>query len=588
MHEVVYDPLERYAKEFEQNFYQVVDDTFQQLEQQSGVDRKANQKLCLKIKKLEADKEKLESKTSFNRGLRSVLVFIVVAIIIWIFCSYNNLQAFTSCHLLGTSVCIILLAVIFGYLNPRINDLDGHIKSLDKAIEGLTQKAWEQMKPLNDLYDWGITTRMIQQVVPKLEFDNYVHEGRLSELINDFGLADLPETQSVVAAQSGEINGNPFVVAQLLSQEWGTQTYYGTKVITWRVPVRGADGEVVYVTRTQTLTASYDAPIPTYLTHCCLIYGNAAAPNLSFLRTPSKHSGDDKDGFFDNLRKKRDMKRLTKFSQNLKDDSQYTLMSNRNFELFFETMNRTDEREYRLLFTPLAQEQMLNLINDRSIGYGDDFTFRKQFKINVISADHLDSQELDTSPARYHDFDIVRAEATFKRFNCAYFKALYFAFAPLLAIPLYQQMKPLRKIYDGYEKQSSNWELETLLNHYGDSYFKGPSFETQSILKAQMAQRYGRDGMVSITAHGFYSEERVTMVSMFGGDGNMHQVPVHWKEYLPISNTSSMMVREYEDQEFADNNQTVADDFCDKISKFAGEELLNRRNILSGIMRNMY
>ena len=202
MHEVVYDPLERYAKEFEQNFYQVVDDTFQQLEQQSGVDRKANQKLCLKIKKLEADKEKLESKTSFNRGLRSVLVFIVVAIIIWIFCSYNNLQAFTSCHLLGTSVCIILLAVIFGYLNPRINDLDGHIKSLDKAIEGLTQKAWEQMKPLNDLYDWGITTRMIQQVVPKLEFDNYVHEGRLSELINDFGLADLPETQSVVAAQS--------------------------------------------------------------------------------------------------------------------------------------------------------------------------------------------------------------------------------------------------------------------------------------------------------------------------------------------------------------------------------------------------
>lgn len=585
MHENVYDPLERYAKEFEKKFYDVVDSTFKQLEQRSGVDRAANQALCRKIKKLEANKEKLESKNSFNRSLRSILVFCIVAILIVGVFSYAKNEVVTGWHGFGIVVSLLFLIFVCRYLNPRIKDLVGNIESLNNAIEGLKNKAWEQMKPLNELYDWGITTNMIHQVVPKLEFDNYVHEGRLSELINDYGLADLPENQSVVAAQSGEINDNPFVVAQILSQDWGTETYYGTKVITWKVRTIGPDGKASYVTRTQTLTASVDAPIPVYSTNHCLIYGNEAAPNLTFLRKPSEHSGNDKNGFFDKLRKKRDMKRLKKFSENLEDESQYTLMGNREFELLFETLNRNDEQEYRILFTPLAQKQMLNLINDRSIGFGDDFTFNKQFKINIITAEHLNSQELDTPPNRYYDFDIDRAEATFKRFNCEYFKALYFAFAPLLAIPIYQQLRPLRKIYGDKEKHSSTWEMETLLNYYGDSNFRGPDFETQAILKAKNSERLGRDARISVIAHGFYSKERVTTVPVFGGDGNMHNVPVHWREYFPISNKSSIMVREYESKELADGDQSVVDEFCDIVNNLSGGNILARRNIFSSIIR---
>jgi hypothetical protein len=96
MHENVYDPLERYAKEFEKKFYDVVDCTFKQLEQRSGVDRAANQALCRKIKKLEANKEKLESKNSFNRSLRSILVFCIVAILIVGVFSYAKNEVVTS------------------------------------------------------------------------------------------------------------------------------------------------------------------------------------------------------------------------------------------------------------------------------------------------------------------------------------------------------------------------------------------------------------------------------------------------------------------------------------------------------------
>ena len=39
--------------------------------------------------------------------------------------------------------------------------------------------------------------------------------------------------------------------------------------------------------------------------------------------------------------------------------------------------------EFRLLFTPVAQMQMLALMKDNEVGYGDDFTFLKDHKVNL-------------------------------------------------------------------------------------------------------------------------------------------------------------------------------------------------------------
>lgn len=47
------------------------------------------------------------------------------------------------------------------------------------------------------------------------------------------------------------------------------------------------------------------------------------------------------------------------------------------------------EVEFRLLFTPVAQTQMLNLMKDTKVGYGDVFTFIKQRKVNVLMSEHL-------------------------------------------------------------------------------------------------------------------------------------------------------------------------------------------------------
>ncbi len=160
------------------------------------------------------------------------------------------------------------------------------------------------------------------------------------------------------------------------------------------------------------MTASATKPIPVYQNGKILIYSNDAAPNLNFSRNPSKFSNND--GLFNSIRKRIELHRLKKFSQNLDDDSQYTLMSNHEFETLFHAKDRDNEVEFRLLFTALAQTQILKIMKDQNFGYGDDFSFKKRGKINLISAKHLDDAPIDTNPKRFQDFDFHRAKRKFR------------------------------------------------------------------------------------------------------------------------------------------------------------------------------
>ena len=57
-----------------------------------------------------------------------------------------------------------------------------------------------------------------------------------------------------------------------------------------------------------------------------------------------------------------------------------------------------------------------------------------------------------------------------------------------------------------------------------------------------------------VPAHGFRGVNRVDYVSVHGGDGHRHDVPVEWIEYVPIQRTSEMYVSEGESpkERFAD------------------------------------
>ena len=542
MIEDVYEPLAKYRDEFKTRFARLVREKFKALTKASQVDVSANRRLVAEIQKL----EKAIQSQRFKKLLLGCLMAVsfgagIVALIGAILASdagADNVGAWIFATVVGFAVGVLLIA--------PFRNVSQRLKELEAELEAKMQEAWAQMEPLNRLYTWDITPKLIEATVPRIAFDPYFTADRLTSLHTQFGWDDgFNDGKSVIFAQSGTLNGNPFVFGQYLEMEWGEETYEGTKLISWVEWEQGPDGKQHSVHRSEILHAYVTKPIPVYTEQKVLLYGNDAAPNLSFSRNPSGFSGDDA-GFLDGLKKKWRLSRLKSFSRNLKDDSDFTLMSNHEFETWFHAKDRDNEVEFRLLFTPIAQTQMLQLMKDTKVGYGDDFSFIKQRKVNALFSAHLNKATIETDPARFRNWNYDDAFSTFIQFNEQYFKDAYFALAPILAIPLYQQMRTHEDIASGLVSfgEPSFWEHEAIANYYGEKQFQHPRCITRSILKTQEAERDGGEVSIAVTAYGYRGEERVEYKRALGGDGNWHQVPVHWTEYLPVSRTSTFALSE--------------------------------------------
>ena len=567
MIETVYEPLKRYRDEFKGNFAQHTREAFETLLAESEVDSSENGRLITAIDRLE---ERIRQKEGSKSGWGCLSTgLIVVAICAFLFAGYlffgedgvaddpDGEKITLALSALGIGVVTFFL--FFSWGRPRYRRVCQQIAELGRTREEKVDEAKEQMLPLNRLYEWDLTTRLIEQTVPRIHFDPFFSEERLEELITSFGWNNgYNEDKSILFALSGEINGNPFVFSEARIQEWGTKTYTGHLTIHWTEEVEDSEGNTHTIHRSQTLTADVDKPIPEYKAQRLLIYGNDAAPNLTFTRSPSAISSPD-NGFFAKMRKKREIKKLRAFSRNLDDESQYTMMANEEFEALFNTVDRDNEVEFRLLFTALAQRQMLDLVKDRTVGFGDDFTFMKLNKINIIQAKHLDGFPLTTDPNRFFDYNLKRAAETFQRENEAYFKHIYFAFAPLLAIPLYQQIRSHRTIYQDVIPTASFWEHEAAANYHGDDRFKHPDCVTRTILKTEITSRH--DGMtdLAVSSYGFRAERRTDYVRVWGGDGEPHDVPVEWVEYLPVKRISKLSIAEQKGVSFADYRKALAE-----------------------------
>jgi len=563
--EDVYEPLARYRDEFRQKLAQLAREKFRELTEQSQVDVHANRALVKEIRTLQGKAESTRARKTCW-GWLIVLGFIGAAVA----AAGAFLTDDADVH--GWCVAGIFAGLALGIaMIPRYRAAARGLAELKARISAQTDAAWKQMEPLNRLYTWDIPVKLIEATVPRLEFDPYFTADRLADLRRQYGWDDsFNDGKSILFAQSGVINGNPFAFGHYLDMAWGEKTYEGSKEISWTEWEEDAEGERHCVHRSETLYAHVTKPIPVYSEQKFLVYGNDAAPNLSFTREPSGLTGTE-NGFWGKIRKGWRLNRLKAFSRNLDDDSDFTLMSNQEFETWFHAKDRDHEVEFRLLFTPVAQTQMLNLMKDTTVGYGDDFTFIKQRKINVLYAKHLAEATIDTDPARFWNWDYDAAAAFFAAFNERYFKDAYFALAPLLSIPLYQQTRPHADIWKGVLRPASAfWEHEALANYHGERHFAHPDCITRNILKTHVVSREDGESTVAVTAYGYEGVARVDYESVYGGDGRWHDVPVEWTEYLPVEHTSTMCLSE---------QATPSEAFRQRAA--ASQESAYRRSILS-------
>jgi hypothetical protein len=83
-----------------------------------------------------------------------------------------------------------------------------------------------------------------------------------------------------------------------------------------------------------------------------------------------------------------------------------------------------------------------------------------------------------------------------------------------------------------------------MCNSIGENNFKHPESITQNILKTNATMNADGTTSVDIMAYGYKGIPQIEIVTMLGGDGNYHAVPVPWTEYVPVSRQSEMLVAE--------------------------------------------
>lgn len=549
--EDIYEPLERYKSELKELFRKNAEEAFDEIEQLSGIDIEANKKLCRQIAELEKKIDSGRSRLGWLKALRVILILVSIALIALPFC-YRKLFGAAGGEnamlyvVLGALCGVGMLIYVFTGLRRKINNEQAAVDLLQAQFDEALATAWQQMDSVNSLFSWDIPVKLIQKTIPNIQFDSFFNAARLTELCDDFGYDGfLNKNASVLFAHSGEIKGNPFVIAKKRDFRMGVKTYTGYKTIYWTSYVYDK-GKRRAVPRSQVLSASVTKPCPEFNENTFLLYANEAAPNLSFSRQPE---GLAEDSLFVNFRKRRKRKSLERFSRDLTDDSDYTMMSNQEFEVLFETKNRDNEVEYRLLFTALAQRSIMALMNDNVDGYGDDFSVVKRKMLNVVYPSHFAQFDLDTNPKQFVGYDFENVKKRFISINENYFRSIYFAFAPLLSIPLYQQTRTRKEIYgEDLLRKSSYWEWESIANHQGEKNFAHPQSVTNNILKAKYHRRVDDDKHeITITAHGYSGTKCVDHVRVFGGDGKYHTVDVEWIRYDHVSHDSTMVISEHPD-----------------------------------------
>ena len=82
-----------------------------------------------------------------------------------------------------------------------------------------------------------------------------------------------------------------------------------------------------------------------------------------------------------------------------------------------------------------------------------------------------------------------------------------------------------------------------------------PNTKTQAILKSSFVGSKNGVDETCITAYSYDILRRVDIVSVLGGDGHFHNVPVEWDDYIPLKASNSFFVAG--DSE-ADNKSVIA------------------------------
>lgn len=583
------EPLDLYNKELKEKHNKNSIEYFDELVIKSGLKVEENRQTIQKYKKI---KHKGDIEARKERKQRTIKIFMVIGMILFVFSSIcliystfiENIEPITSIPIIVFLVIITIsfYLIIKKKINPRIKVSSELKEKFYAEAEVEKQIAWGQMTCLNELFDWNIASELVEKTTPLIQMDEYFDIKKFEYLKERYGLEENnDETVSTIFIQSGSIVGNPFLIVHNLHRKIVNHVYTGSIVIHWTETKRDSKGNLRTVRRSQTLTASVTKPRPDYTYTNELIYGNEAAPNLKFERDPSDVNGKNEKQIA-RMVKKGEKELEEKTREAITSGKTFVKLGNSEFDVLFRAHDRNNEVEYRLLFTPLAQKNMLKIIKSQ-VPYGDDFYFIKDKKINYIISKHSQNTNYYCKPDLFIGYDYDEVKKRFVDYNNNFFKSMFLDFAPLLSIPLYQQNKPKEYIYkNNICSNIPSYEHEALANSFNKEIFKHPDTATEQILKTTFIRKTGATDYVNVRSHSYSAETKVTYISKFGGDGHMHTIPVEWIQYDPIFNDSTIEVLNVQTTNKKFKEMTNNDEFKKYILQYNDNcDIIYERGLLS-------
>lgn len=591
------EPLLLYKNRLKDAFHKNAEEHFEKMKDSAGTDVDKNQHFC----KIYYKEMAIIAKLKKARGIRifflvMCIIFAIASFIAGAYLIFNSSNPDIT-EKIGLGVGIPLLVVGVGlvigavFIGRKIAELSAEIAKHQAIADKAKEDAFNELRTLFHLYEYNMAAPLVSETTPLIQLDKIFDGEKYQFLHEKYGYTEYKGSDiSTIYVQSGSILGNPFVFEKNYVQDMRNHRYTGTLTITWTERVSDGKGGTRLETRTQVLTAHYDAPEPCYYLDTWLIYGNEAAPKLSFSRSPTNiNSMDNKaiERYVKGFDKELD-KMVEKSIK--KGGKAFNRLPNEEFEALFKALDRDNEVEFRLLFTPLAQKNMITLLRAKDVGFGDDFIFKKRKELNYIKSEHMqNSTSLDKNPDELMHFDFKVAKKMFVDYCDKYLKDVYFDLAPLISIPLYQQYKTIEYIYeDKFHANVTQAETESAANSHNINIFRHPATASAGvILKSFFQKKEDKSDVCTIRAHSFSGTDRVEMVPVFGGDGKTHLVPVHWVEYKPIFKDTPFVVTNTDQNKVEFENNYSSGGFDNLLNKFAGgSDIVYKKRLFSFIPKD--
>ncbi len=557
-----FDPIDFYKGPLKAEYDKNAAEFLNALVRVANIDEAANRKIVAEINRLKKKIEDTQKTLVGFKFLLALCIFLLVAgVVMAIVGICLDLEILTKIFLIaiGAVVAIGMVLLIFLVINKKIKNLNSIFEKHQAAYYQALNQGIAMLNPFRQLLTYKDFIRLVNRTTDVIKLDEELKPQKLLMLHSLYNYNyRYNQNVSVCSVQSGDISSNPFIRVKLFATEMVNFTYVGSRTVSWAETYH-SNGRTYTRTVSQTLTATVVKPVPKYYFDSAVIYGNEAAPDLSFTRRPSGVETDSTEKQIDNLVKKGE-KQLEKLTEKAtKQGRGFQALTNSEFDVLFGAFNRDNEVQYRLLFTPLAQQNMVEIITAKE-PYGDDFYFRKDKKLNIVSTLH-GKDMFDYDPTifnLYYDYDLLKKDYLAYLKNL--FGSLYFDLAPILAIPLYQTTDA--GLYNPGEilNHVSTLEAESFVNEMAkvaDLVFRPQEAAEKLILKVNYQNSVGETDIFDVVAYSYQKIPNVTVVPVMANNGRLYDVAVNWFDFIPVNKTSRVGIRQFD---LRDDATLVRDD----------------------------